>query len=118
MHPHGTKALDTERERQQRLDEMIAEHGPQWSKLYKAGSFGCHERLDRTSMAADLVEHSVRSHPACVPHQDWFALAAQAAAALREIYQRVGAEHLDDPGHVTGDRGSDWRPNHEVERTR
>ncbi len=104
MNPHPTKTLDMERERQQRIDEMIAEHGPQWSEPYKPGSFGCHELLDRTSMAADIVEQYVLSHPACAQNKDWFALADQAVAALRELYQRVGAEHLDDQGNATGDR--------------
>jgi hypothetical protein len=104
MNPHPTKALDKERERQQLIDEMIAEHGPQWSEPYKPGSFGCHELLDRTSMAADIVEQYVLSHAACVQNQDWFALADQAVAALRELYQRVGAEHLDDQGNASGAR--------------
>ena len=104
MNPHPTKALKTERERQQRIDEMIAEHGPEWSEPYKPGSFGCHELLDRTSMAADIVEQYVLSHPAYAQNKDWFALADQAVAALRELYQRVGAEHLDDQGNATGDR--------------
>jgi hypothetical protein len=104
MNPHPTKALDPEHERQRRMDEMIAEHGPQWSEPYKPGSFGCHELLDRTSMAADIVENYVLSHPACAQNQAWFALADRAVAALRELYQRVGAEHLDDQGKATGDR--------------
>src|SRR5262245_48522217 len=104
MNPHPTKALDMEREPQQRIAEMIAEHGPQWSEPYKPGSFGCHELLDRTSMAADIVEQYVLSHPACAQNKDWFALADQAVAALRELYQRRGAEHLDDQGDATGDR--------------
>lgn len=104
MSSQSTKALDIERERQQCIEEMIAEHGPQWSKQYKPGSFGCHELLDRTSMAADIVEQYVLSHPACVQNQKWFALAEQAVAALRELYQRVGEEHLDDKSHAAGNR--------------
>ena len=86
---------DTEQERQQRIAELTASQGPEWFEQYKPGSSGCHELLDRTSIAADLVEQYVLAHPACVQNQDWFALAEQAAAALRELYQRVGAEHLD-----------------------
>jgi hypothetical protein len=73
------------------------------SEQYKPGSFGCHELLDRTAMAADLVEKYVRSHPACVQNPDWFALAEQAVAALRELYQRIGAEHLAHPSQAAGD---------------
>ena len=89
------KALDTEQERQQRMDEMNAEHGPGWLEQYKPGSFGCHELLDRTSLLGDHLEESVLSHPACFQNPQWYALAEQTVAALRELYQRVGAEHLD-----------------------
>jgi hypothetical protein len=93
-----------ERERQQRIEDLIAEHGPQWSEQYKPGSFGCHELLDRTSMVADIVERYVLSHPSCAQHQDWYALADQAVAALRELYQRIGEKHLDDQGNAAGER--------------
>ena len=76
------------------MNELIAENGPNWMEQYKPGSFGCHELLDRTSMTADAVEQFVLSHPACLQNAEWFALAEQAATALRELYQRVGAEHL------------------------
>jgi hypothetical protein len=90
------KASDTEQERQQQLEEMLAEHEPHWLDQFKPGSFGCHELLDRTMLAANLVEEYVRSHPACVQNQEWFALAEQAMAALWELYQRIGSEHLDE----------------------
>jgi hypothetical protein len=96
MGSEATQVPDTEQERQQRVAELIADHGPDWSDQYKPGSFGCHELLDRTALAADLVERSVACHPACVQNPDWFALAEQAVAALQELYQRIGAEHLDD----------------------
>ena len=38
----------------------------------------------------------VRTHPACVQNREWFALAEQAVVALHELYQRIGAAHLDD----------------------
>jgi hypothetical protein len=31
-----------------------------------------------------------------VQNKAWYALAEQAVLALRELYQQVGAEHLDD----------------------
>jgi hypothetical protein len=104
MNPHPAKGQDMERERQQRIKDLIAEHGPQWSEQYKPGSFGCHELLDRTSMVADIVEQYVLSHPSCAQHQDWYALADQAVAALRELYQRIGEKHLDDQGNTAGER--------------
>jgi hypothetical protein len=104
MNPHSAKAPELERERQQRIEELMAEHGAQWSEQYKPGSFGCHELLDRTSMAGDIVEQYVLSHPACAQNQDWFALADQAVAALRELYQRIGEAHLEDQDTTAGDR--------------
>lgn len=96
MDLQAATAADSEQERQQHLAEMIAEHGAQWCEQYKPGSFGCHELLDRTSLVADMVEQYVLSHPACAQNRDWFALADQAVVALRELYQRIGAAHLDD----------------------
>jgi hypothetical protein len=96
MSQPAMKVPDAEHERQQLLDELAADHGPHWAEHYEVGSFGCHELLDRTARAADLVERYVRTHPACVQNPEWFALAEQAAAALHELYQRIGATHLDD----------------------
>jgi len=58
------------------------------------GSFGCHELLDRTAMLGDSVEEYILDHPSCVQNPEWYALADQAVTALRELYQRIGAEHL------------------------
>jgi hypothetical protein len=91
-----TKVLDTEQTRQQLIDEITADHGSHWTEKYYPGSFGCHELLDRTALVADTVEHYVLTHPACVQNQECFALAEQAVVALRELYQRIGAVHLDD----------------------
>ena len=96
MDKHVLKAPHTAHERQQLLDELAADHGPHWAAQYAPGSFGCHELLDRTALAADIVERYVRTHPACIANQEWFALAEQAVAALQELYQRIGATHLDD----------------------
>ena len=87
---------NTELERQQLLDELATEHGSHWAAQYTPGSFGCHELLDRTALAVDMVEGYIRTHPACIEKREWFALAEQAVAALQELYQRIGAAHLDD----------------------
>ena len=87
---------EAEQDRQQRVNELIAENGPNWMEQYKPGSFGCHELLDRTSLAMDMVVENVRDHPACVQNPEWFALAEKAGAALRELYERIGADHLQD----------------------
>src|SRR4051812_47422924 len=95
MDPSAAKALGREEERQQRMDELVAEHGPDWLGPYEPGTFGCHELLDRTAMVGDIVEGSILSHPACVQNRDWFALAEQAVSSLRELYHRIGEKHLD-----------------------
>lgn len=92
---------DIEHDRLRLVDEMVAEHGQDWGEQYKPGSFGCHELLDRTSLAAKAVEQDVMSHPACVQNPAWFALAKQAVSVLNDLYQRIGAEH----GSATGDNG-------------
>jgi hypothetical protein len=111
MSKHVPPAFDVEQERQQRADELQADYGPHWAEQYKPGSFGCHELLDRTSLVADLVEQQVLSHPACVQNPEWFALAEQAVVALRELYQQVGAAHLDDKSNGPDMPEPDVRPN-------
>jgi hypothetical protein len=96
MGVQAVKPSDAEVNRQRRIEEMSAEHGPDWSGPFKPGSFGCHELLDRTNLLADTLEQFVLSHPACLLNRDWYALADQAVAALRELYQRAGAEQVDD----------------------
>lgn len=29
-----------------------------------------------------------------LPHREWFELASEASAALHDLYQRIGSEHL------------------------
>jgi hypothetical protein len=85
---------DAEQDRQRLLAEFQAENDANWQEQYQSGSFGCHELLDRTTLVADMLEQHVLSHPACFSNAEWYALAEQAVAALRELYQRIGAEHL------------------------
>jgi hypothetical protein len=87
-------SLELEKERQELIDELAGEHGPEWGAQYGPGSFGCHELLDRTNLLADQLEKSILSHPSCIQNAQWYALAARAMESLRELYQRVGAEHL------------------------
>ncbi len=85
---------EVEQDRQRQARELSAESGEGWVEDYRPGSTGCHELLDRASLLADMLERHVLSHPACVARPEWYLLAEQAAAALRELYQQVGAEHL------------------------
>jgi hypothetical protein len=102
MNVKTAAALATEQERQQRLAELSAEHDPTWLEQYKPGSFGCHELLDRASLLGDTVEQCLLDHPACVQNRDWYALAERAVDALRALYQRIGAEHLETENPASG----------------
>jgi hypothetical protein len=89
---------DIEQQRQALAAELAADAGPDWPVGFRPGSPGCHELLDRTALLVDLLERHVQSHPACVVNPAWYARAERAAAALRELYQCVGADHLaSDP---------------------
>jgi hypothetical protein len=57
-----SQALDMEQERQQLIDRLAAEYGRGWADRYKPGSFGCHELLDRTSVAVNIKEHLARQN--------------------------------------------------------
>jgi hypothetical protein len=96
MSTQAARQLDVEQQRQQLLSDMNAEHGPNWAAQYGPGTFGCHELLDRSLLAAETVERFVLDHPACAQNHEWYALAEQAVSALHELYQRIGAEHLAD----------------------
>lgn len=95
LEPNSNRpSSEIEQQRQEAINDMIAEHGPNWAEQFAPGTFGCHELLDRTIQAAQMVEQNVLSHPACAQNPTWFALAERAVAALNELYQEVGAEHL------------------------
>jgi len=93
---------DHELQRQELLSEMIAECGENWIEQYAPGTHGCHELLDRTSLAAATVEQHILSHPACAQNREWYELAIQAVEALNDLYQRIGAEHLSANGKDIG----------------
>ncbi len=86
-------AESRESDRTQHLDELLAEHGQELESRFGPGTFGCHELLDRTQLIARLVDE-LGEHPACVRDAEWHRLATQAADALHELYQKVGAAHL------------------------
>ncbi len=95
MNSYFTNAIDRERERREMMRELAADDA-HWQENSKPGSFGCHELLDRTALASTLVEQHILAHAACVQNPEWYELADQAATALAELYQRIGAEHLAD----------------------
>jgi hypothetical protein len=87
-----------EQARLESVTELNTELCADWAEAYQPGTFGCHELVDRTLFVGDMVEQYVLSHPACVANGEWYTLAHQATTALRELYQRIGAAHVDaDP---------------------
>lgn len=94
MSTETSAVLEVEQQRQKAIAELISENGANWMTDYKPGTFGCHELLDRTIRAAEMVESSILEHPACVQNAEWYALAERAVAALNLLYQNVGAAHL------------------------
>jgi len=90
------RVLDREEERQQLIEELVADQGSDWAEQHKPGSFGCHELLDRTALVVDILERYLLRHPACAQNKEWFELAEQAASALHALYQRIGEAHLTE----------------------
>lgn len=89
---------EVEKDRLREVAELDSDAGSDWGTKYQPGSFGCHELLDRTAMFADLLDQQIQRHPSCVVNPEWFFLAEQATAALRELYQQIGAKHLEADG--------------------
>jgi len=89
-----TAAVDeVEAARQEYLEEFKADGEP--AEQAVPGTYGCHELLDRTAMLMTNVERYILEHPACVNNKEWFAMAYQAVDLLNELYQKIGAEHLE-----------------------
>ena len=86
---------------QERLALTATEQEPGWEDQYKPGSFGCHELLDRATLLGDMLEAQVLGHPSCALREEWHRLASHAVEALRELSQKVGAEHLAPDGDTT-----------------
>ena len=94
MTPARELAPEVEDERLRKAGELAADSGPNWADGFRPGTFGCHELLDRADQLAAQVERQLLNHPACIAKAEWYALAERAASALRELYQRVGANHF------------------------
>lgn len=84
---------EMEATRQEYIEEFKADGEP--CDELTPGSFGCHELLDRTAMLMNTLDQYILGHPACVNNKEWFALAYQAVDALNDLYQRIGADHLE-----------------------
>ena len=84
-------SFSAESQRQEAIAERQMESGPDWDKGFEPGTLGGHELLDRTYLILNLIEQHLLDHPSCLRDPSWFATAERAAAALRELYQDVGA---------------------------
>jgi hypothetical protein len=93
MKPITAEIDEIEATRQEYIDELKADGEP--CDEFVPGSYGCHELLDRTAMLMNTVDRYIVGHPACVNNKEWFALAYKAVDALNDLYQRVGADHLE-----------------------
>ena len=94
MAVRNVKTDEIEQDRLRLAEELEAESGADWADEFSPGSQGCHELLDRVSLVADMLERHIHPHPSCVANPAWYTLAEQAAAALQELYQQIGATHL------------------------
>jgi hypothetical protein len=94
MNQDVPRVVDRESERLQIIEDLVAVDGPDWAEQDKPGSYGCHELLDRTALAVDIVERYVLAHPSCVQNSEWHRLAEKAADALHELYQQIGEVHV------------------------
>jgi hypothetical protein len=93
MNPIATEVNEIEATRQEYIDQLKDDEEP--CEEFVPGSYGCHELLDRAAMLMNTLDQYVLSHPACVNNKEWFALAYTAVDALNELYQKIGAEHLE-----------------------
>jgi hypothetical protein len=85
---------DVEQERQRSLAERDADE-PGWRERYVPGTFGCHEAMHVASIFADDVGERLLDHGAIIQNPEWYALANRAFQALADLYQAIGAAHLD-----------------------
>jgi hypothetical protein len=97
------KPEEVERERQERLEDLVAEDGADWADEYAPGTHGCHELYDRTMLAFNMVEELILSHPACVRDPEWFAAGYRSFKALEELYERIGSVHISDDDELEDD---------------
>lgn len=72
-------------------DDLMSRAG-----TFRPGSFGCHEALHTASILMDMVDLKLAQHPAIAAKPEWQELAEAAHRALFDLYQAIGAEHLEE----------------------
>ena len=85
---------EAERERLDALAERDSEE-PGWRERYAPGSYGCHEAFQMTSFLANAVASELLEHGAIAQNAEWYDMAERAHRALFDLYQAIGARHLD-----------------------
>lgn len=83
---------ELETERLSALREARLEH----PEKFQPGSYGCHEALHAASMLTDMAEEHLLRHPAILLDSDFYRRAHDIHAALFDLYQAIGAEHLSN----------------------
>lgn len=79
----------------------LSAHSPGWPAQFAPGTFGCHEAMDRASLIGGLAD-DLSSHPAILRDPQWYQMAYQAAQLLYDLYQAIGAAHLNDEQDESG----------------
>jgi hypothetical protein len=98
-------AEEFEHERFERLAEQNAqrsEDDPDWRERFRPGGFGAHEALHLAHVFGAMVDEHLARHPTVLLDPRLYALASEAAYALAELYQAIGAA---EPGRGLPDGG-------------
>ncbi|KXF77725.1 hypothetical protein ATN84_10365 [Paramesorhizobium deserti] len=90
--------MTTNDELEKARQEALADAESHDPKDFMPGSFGCHEALHATSILLDSVGRHLLCHPTILHDPEFYALADQAHAALFDLYQAIGAKHLEEEG--------------------
>jgi hypothetical protein len=59
------------------------------------GSYGCHEAMHMASFFAASVDKNLADHPAIAQNLEWRLLAQEAVKNLADLYQAIGAKHME-----------------------
>lgn len=70
------------------IEDLRARYGP--------GSFGYHEVLHVSSIAADMMDSHILRHPSVVLDPELYALAHAAHTSMLALYQQLGMNHPTD----------------------
>jgi hypothetical protein len=68
---------------------------------YKPGSFGCHEALHTTWMLMDMTERYLANHRTIEDNEEWSSAVSGVLDSFWNLYQLIGAEHLEASGEIT-----------------